>query len=139
MGHAAAPTPAGAHAGPGWRMPGGPLMLGQVAARAVTGGSTVLLTSSGWQAVGASGGIIGGLAGLVGTYVALRASARTARSEYQKEMTAAEQRGVEKERDRCAPQLEQQKARIAQLEQDLGFYRSRVYPQNPQSNPPPGK
>ena len=58
------------------------------------GGGSVVLAAGGWAAVGATGGVIGGTAGLVGTYLALRSNARTARREYNAEIKAAHDTGV---------------------------------------------
>lgn len=59
----------------------------------IAASSTVILAAGGLNQIGAIGGVLGGAAGLIGTYIALRANARTARREYQQEMEAAEKRG----------------------------------------------
>lgn len=93
--------------------------------------SAAFLAAGGWQAVGATGGVIGGSAGLVGTYIALRANARTARKEYQEEIADAERRGEQRVKDRMQPIVDAGNARIAQLESDLAFWRGRAFPENP--------
>lgn len=77
--------------------------LGAAGIKPLAIGSTVLLASGGLNQVGAVGGAIGGFAGLVGTYIALRANARTARREYQEEMAAAEERGRKSMQDTMQP------------------------------------
>lgn len=107
---------------------------GVLALKLVGATSTAFLAAGGWQAVGATGGVIGGTAGLIGTYIALRANARTARKEYQEEIAAAETRGHQRCRDQMQPIIDAANARIAQLDSDLAFWRGRAFPENP---PPP--
>jgi hypothetical protein len=97
--------------------------------KAAGAGSTVLLASGGLQAVGATGGILGGIAGLIGTYLALRANARTARKEYAAEIEQAEKRG----RDGCQPvidglreRLDTLDAQVTRLTEDRNYWQRRV-------------
>ena len=120
-----------------------------LASGTVTGAASgILASSSGWTELGATGGIIGGGAGLVGTYIALRANARTARKEYTEEIGKAEARGEARERDRQAPLREADRNRIADQQRDLDaksreleWYRNHWYELGggrSQPPPPPG-
>lgn len=114
----------------------------------------VIASATAWPAIGATGGVLGGIAGLAGTYLALRSASRQARREYETEISAAETRGAASVRAACDAELRSMKAsheasiqalrdryegqmenltqRNTQLANDISFWRGRAFPDNPQ-------
>jgi len=81
--------------------------------------SDTILAISGWEIAGTMGGLVAGIGGLVGTYIALRANARTARREYQQELQASYQKGIEDAKRVLDPQLDLARQRAADIQASL--------------------
>ncbi len=77
--------------------------------------SDSVIAVSGYEIAGATGGLIAGILGLIGTYIALRSNAAAARRQYQAELQAQYDRGVSAAEARARVQLEAANTRLTDI------------------------
>ncbi len=87
--------------------------------------SDTVLAVSGFEIAGAAGGLIAGVGGLIGTYVALKANVASARRAYQLELQAQYDRGVKDTKNLYEVQLEAKEESLKELKEDRDYWRSR--------------